>query len=109
MSLYPMGALTTSKYIPKNASERICGERAGTSKIPEALILKWKIVPAHVQREPLGNKLEFPEHSFPVAGKGLQALVMWLMASTNISDFRACPKASWSRLQFENEKLFIIS
>lgn len=89
MSLCPVGALTTSKNIPKNASERISGELAGTSKISQVLILNWKIAPAHVQREPFGNKLEFPELSFPMAGKELQGLEMWLMASTNISDFRA--------------------
>lgn len=72
MSFYPMGVLTTSKNIPKNASERICRELAGTSKISEVLILNCEIVPAHVQREPSGNKLEFPEHSCAVAGKELQ-------------------------------------
>lgn len=96
MSLYPMGALTTSKQIPKNASERICRKLAGTSKISEVLILKWKIAAAHIQREPFGNKLELPEHSFSRAGEELQNLATWLMTNINISDFRACDKALWS-------------
>lgn len=94
---------------PKKHLRKDLWRMSWTSKLPGALILNWKIVPAHVQKEPLGNKLEFPERSFPVAGKGLQGLVMWLMASTSISDFRACHEALWSCLQFENEKLFISS
>lgn len=57
------------------------------------------------KREPFGNKSEFPERSFPVAGKELQGLVTWLMASTNISDFRACDKALWSSCNLKIKNL----